>query len=82
MKNQNTNTMATEQEKQESLDQFKSFIMSDEGTESLNKALDEWFTMGQIVEEGKSLEEEGLITFENEDHFIFSCIDVYSNTLD
>jgi len=79
MENQNT-IAVTEQEKQESWDELTSFMMSDEGKESLDKSLDQWFTMGEIVEEGQSLEEEGLITFENEDHFIFSCLDVYSQT--
>jgi DNA-binding PadR family transcriptional regulator len=75
------NTIAvTEQEKQESFEQFKSFIMSDKGTEILRNSLDEWFTMREIVEEGQGLEEEGLITFENEDHFIFSCIAMYEKT--
>ena len=33
------------------LEAFKAFVMSPEGKQSLNDALDEWFTMGEISEQ-------------------------------
>jgi hypothetical protein len=71
MENQNL----TEQENEKAIEVFMEYFWSEQGQEDLQKSLDEWFTMKEVVEQ---LEETHDLSKMTDEECIDLCLQAYT----